>query len=115
MKRLLYWAPRALAIAFAGFLALFALDVFGEEDGWLETAVGLAMHLIPTALVLMVLAVSWRREWVGAVAYFGLALAYLGLFRGRFPWTTLLVIAGPLILTAGLFLLNWRWRSALRS
>ena len=30
-KRLLYWVPRILAILFATFISIFALDVFGEH------------------------------------------------------------------------------------
>ena len=46
----LYWAPRILSIIFAGFISLFALDVFNEGHSFWETLLALAVHLIPTAL-----------------------------------------------------------------
>ena len=33
--QLLYWAPRALCIVIAVFISMFALDVFGEGEGFL--------------------------------------------------------------------------------
>ena len=59
-QQLLYWAPRALSIVFAVLSSLFALDVFKEGQGFWVTALALLMHLIPTFLILIVLAVSWR-------------------------------------------------------
>ena len=63
--RLLYWSPRVLCIAFAIFVSLFALDVFNEGLGLAKTILALSIHLIPTAFLVIVLAVSWRWEQVG--------------------------------------------------
>ena len=115
-RSLIYWAPRVLAIAFIGFLGLFALDVFNEGLGWLGTARALAIHLVPSIALAIVLAVAWRQEWVGA-AFFGLAGAY-------YIWTIALrhdlpagvrvnrcgAIAGPALLIAILFWINWSMR-----
>lgn len=114
-RRVVYWAPRLLSILFAAFLGLFAMDVLDESHGAREIAWGLLVHLIPTGLVLLVLAVSWRREWVGAIAYLGLAILYVAMFLGRFPWVTYVTISGPLLLMAGLFLINWLRRAELHS
>jgi MFS family permease len=114
VKRLLFWAPRILCIAFALFLNLFALDVFGESQGFWKTALALLMHLIPTGLILLVLAVSWRWEWVGAILFPALGGLYLFMFWGRFPWSVYLLISGPLFLAGVLFLLGWLRRSELR-
>src|SRR5262249_53398337 len=66
-KRLLFWTPRVLCLLFAAFISLFALDVFGESRGFWQTALALAMHLIPTFILLAVLALSWRWEWIGGL------------------------------------------------
>ncbi len=114
-RRLWFWSPRMLAVLFALFLSLFALDVFEEGYGAWETAVALFMHLIPTWAVLGVLAVSWRWEWVGAVLFvaLGLLYAYFAVGRGHPEWTIL--ISGPLFLLAGLFLFGWLNRKAIRT
>jgi hypothetical protein len=106
----LFWVPRILCILFALFLSLFALDVFGEGYDLWQTIVALAMHLIPTGLVLVALAVAWRWEWVGGVLFFLLGVLYVALAWGRFDWTTYLVIAGPLFLIGALFAVDWFWR-----
>jgi hypothetical protein len=106
-KRLLYWIPRILTIAFAIFISLFALDVFRAGIGFWDVTLALLIHLIPTAVVLGVLALSWRREWIGAIIYIALAILYIVRTWGRFPLSTYLIIAGPLILIGVLFMLNW--------
>jgi hypothetical protein len=110
-RRLIHWAPRLLAIVLAAFLGLFALDVFDHSEGFGQTTAALLVHLIPTWLVLLGLAVSWRREWLGAILFAGLGVVYVALFQGRFPWMTYVVIAGPLFLTGALFLISWRLRA----
>jgi hypothetical protein len=111
----LFWTPRVLGILFAIFISLFALDVFGEGYGPWETVVALVMHLVPTFVVLIALAVAWRWEWVGAVLFCGLAFLYVVMAWGRFPLLTYVVISGPLLLVGVLFLLNWLHRTELRT
>ncbi len=109
-KRLLFWSPRVLGILFAAFLSLFALDVFSEGYGLGETVLALLMHLIPTSLVVILLAVAWRWEWVGSILFIALALAYLASSSGE-SW----IISGPLFLIGILFLLNWMYRARLKA
>lgn len=89
------WVPRVLGLCFAAFLAIFALDVFDEGLGIGGTIVALAIHLIPTWLVLAALAVAWKHEIAGAVLFFVLAAAYVAMAGNRFPISTILSIAGP--------------------
>ncbi len=114
--QLLYWAPRALCIAFAIFISLFALDVFEEGRGFWDTTLALLMHLIPTFLLLAVLAVSWRREWIAGIFFPLLGVLYVVWAWNRpfGSWSLFLLMAGPLVLTGALFLLNWHYRSELR-
>lgn len=108
-KRLLFWAPQALCILFAGFVALFALDVFGEHYGFWKTIAALLIHLIPSAIILGMLAVSRRWEWAAGVLFLGLAAWYVSGARTHWDWC--LVIGGPLILIGALFLIDWRIRA----
>jgi hypothetical protein len=115
-KRWLYWTPRILCILLAAFMSIFAADVFEESHGFWQTALALFMHLLPTTiLVLVVLIVSWRREWIGGVLFNAFAVFYIVWFWGRFHWSAYAFIAGPLFLIGILFLLNWRFRSQLRA
>ncbi len=113
-KRLLFWTPRILCLLFAGFISIFALDVFDERHGFWNITLALLIHLIPTWLVLGVLAVAWRWEWVGAVLFTALGALYLSTW-GRFHWAAYLCISGPLLLVGALFLVNWFCRSELRA
>jgi hypothetical protein len=115
-KRLLYWTPRVLCIAFAAFISIFAVDVFQTGVPAWQVALALLMHLLPTFLVLLVLALSWRHEWVGGALFIALGLLYLLWARNRpfFGWEVVLLIPAPLFLIGVLFLLNWRYRAQLR-
>jgi len=110
LKWLLFWMPRILGALFAVFTSLFALDVFGEGYSFWETILALLMHLVPTYIIVVVLAVAWRWEWVGAILFPILGVLYLVMSRGRFPWSVYLIISGPLFLVGGLFLVNWLCR-----
>jgi hypothetical protein len=113
-RRVLFWTPRAICIAYAVFLSMFALDVFGEGFGFWKTIQALLIHLGPTFIVLVVLAIAWRWEWVGAAGFAGLAMWYAEVAGRRHPdWVA--VIAGPLLVIAALFLVNWLKHDELRA
>jgi hypothetical protein len=101
---ILYWAPRILGLAFAAFLCLFTLDVFGTGEPWTKQALAFLIHLTPVFLVLLLLALAWRWEWIGVAAFAALG-AYYVFFMGRNQhWSAKVVIGGPLFLLAALFL-----------
>ena len=108
---LLRWAPRLLGIGVAIFLSLFALDAFGQGRPWREATADFVIHLTPAALILAAVVASWRREWIGAVAFVGFAIGYASLALNRPDW--ILAISGPLFLVGILFLASW-WLSAFR-
>jgi hypothetical protein len=121
-KKALFWAPRALSIAFIAFLSLFAMDVFDEHLGFWQTALALTMHLIPVFVLIAVLALAWRWEWIGAALYATAGLLYVtwvvSMSRPvppamRLVW--ILLIAGPAFVIAGLFLANWQRRGELHA
>ena len=107
-QKALYWAPRVLTLLFAAFISIFALDVFGENQGFWQTLGALAMHLIPTFLIILLLVLAWRWEWVGAAGFLALSLLYLVTSWGRFHWSAYAVISGGLFLLAVLFFVSWR-------
>jgi hypothetical protein len=101
VPRSLYWTPRILGILFALFLSIFALDAVNEG------VLAVLMHLRPTALVLLVLALAWRRELAGALGFLALGVLYVVWAWGRFRWPAYEFIAGPLFLLSALFLAAW--------
>ena len=105
---LLFWSPRLLAIAFAVFLSLFALDVFDGERGFWDTALALLLHLLPTVFILLTLLLAWKWEWIGGTLFIAFGLCYIVWAWGVFPFLTYLVIAGPLFLVGILFWLDWK-------
>jgi hypothetical protein len=121
-KRALFWTPRALSIAFAAFLSLFALDVFNEHLGFWQTALALGLHLVPVFLTIGTLVLAWRWEWIGAVLYAAAGLLYVmwvvSMSRqispaARLNWIS--TVAGPAFVIAGLFFTGWLRRNDVRA
>lgn len=103
--QIIVWAPRVAGIGLAGFLALFAADVFIENRGILGTLVALAMHLVPTLLILALVLVGWRHEGIAATAFVALAVFYAATMAERLAWIVL--VAGPLAIVSALFFYSW--------
>ena len=115
LRRLLYWTPRAIALLFAAFVSLFAMDVFGAEYSPWQVTLALLIHLIPSFVLLAATALAWRWEWIGAVVLAGWAIWYTIMTWGSFPFSVYLLMS-ILPLTVGLlFLLNWLFRQEIRS
>jgi hypothetical protein len=121
-RRALFWTPRVLSIVFILFLSMFSLDVFGENLGFWRTIQALAIHLIPSFVLIAALVLAWRWEWIGAALYGAAAVLYIiwvasvpAIVRPvvRVQWV--LVIAGPAVVIAVLFLANWVKHSELRA
>ena len=116
VKRCLFWTPRIFCMAFAVFVSLLALDVFGEGYSFFETILAFLIHLIPTGIILIALVVSWRWEWMGAIAFTALGVLYIVIFWDReFSWSIYVMMSGPLFLLGVLFLVNWLCRKQLRA
>jgi hypothetical protein len=93
--------------AVALFLALFALDAFGDGQGVMQALPGFIIGLAPAAIVLAVVALAWRREWIGAAAFTLLAVAYAVGARDHLSWIA--AISGPLLAAALLYLWSWTY------
>lgn len=113
ISKILYWSPRILGVLIAIFVSLFALDVFGEGYSFWETIAALAMHLIPTLVILVVLVIAWRWEWVGGFLFVALGVLYITLFWEPSNLPAYLFISGPLFLDGILFLLDG-WHQSTR-
>src|SRR3989338_2731594 len=111
INKFIHWAPRILSILFVLFLSIFSWDVISPELKWWELAVGLFMHNIPVFILAGIIAISWKREIVGGIAFILAGLLYITLLiMNRFEqditsWS--LIISGPVFLIGILFLVNW--------
>ncbi len=115
VKRLLFWLPRLLCVAFIVFLSLSALDIFEEGVSFGRTTLALAIHLLPAELLLVILIVSWKWEWVGGVLFWGLSIAYFFWTVGRMHWSAWALISGTLFGLGFLFLVDWIYHERLRA
>ena len=112
-SKFLLWLPRVLSILFIAFLALFSFDVFEPGMKWREILLGLLMHNIPVFVMIAVLAIAWKHEIVGAIAFglAGLLHIILTVNRAGLPWQLAfswsLIIAGPAFIIGFLFMHNW--------
>lgn len=103
-KPLLYWTPRVLGMIAAGFLGLFALDVFGEGHGVWGTVQAFAIHLLPSAVVLAAVAIAWRWEVAGGILFILAGVGYIFMVGPTRHPDWIAMIAGPLWLVGALFL-----------
>jgi len=115
IDRILFWAPRVLAICFVAFLALFSLDVFEPGKSAVQIAAGLLVHNIPVLLLAAVVAISWKREIVGGITFILAGIFYIfmvmaGILKNGFEWymaSWFLTISGPAFLIGALFFWGW--------
>jgi hypothetical protein len=94
-------------------VSLLSLDVFGQGYSLWETVLALLVHLIPTGVMLLALAIAWRHEWVGGIFFLAWALLYVVSARG-FPIGVYLAMAGLPFVPGVLLLLNWRFKTEVR-
>jgi hypothetical protein len=114
LRKVLFWSPRLVGIVFVLFISIFALDVFDSGLGFWGTILGLFIHLIPSIVLGIAVALAWRRELVGTAAFVGWAVFYLASMRG-FDWTVYAIIAGVPFGVGVLFLAGWIWRDQVRA
>jgi hypothetical protein len=106
---MLYWLPRVFGLLVAAFISVFATDVFSAGLGFWPTVAGLAMHLIPTAVVLFAVAIAWRWEAAGGLLLIAVTACYATwVLAGHHPASWILVVGGPVLVLGALFLLDWR-------
>ena len=114
-KQILFWSPRALSILFAIFISLFALDVFSEGNDFWKTLLALAIHLVPTLIIVLLLIIAWRWEWIGGIAFLILAATYVVMAWRRFPLSVYFVVAGPMVIISILFFINWKYKADMQT
>jgi hypothetical protein len=100
MKRLLHIGILAILC-----ISAFALDVFQPGEPWTSALLGFAIHLIPSAVLVIILVIAWRAELVGGILFVVVSLAPFA-FLSNSLWVNLL-LAAPFTLTGALFIIEY--------
>lgn len=109
VRQVVYWTPRIIGVLIVVIFTLLSFDVLTEGLPFGEAMLAWLTHLIPAALLGTAVAVSWRREWVGAVLFILYSLLYFVAFQGAHI-AAYLWFALPLFTAGVLFLVDWRMR-----
>jgi len=113
--RLIYWLPRIICMLAISFVSIFALDAFDPNLTFWQQLLGFAMHLIPSFILLVILLIAWKWEFIGGIIFLliGLGLSpfiYIHNFRmngsvSMSLWV-IMTITFPFILVGILFILG---------
>ena len=100
----LYWAPRAVAVLGILFISSFALDVFVPGVALASILVALVIHLVPSIMLALLLALAWQFERIGGTAF--ILVSFLPfIFLSNPVWVNAILCA-PFLLVGVLFLLH---------
>lgn len=105
-KKIIYWLPRVLSLAFVVFLSLFSFDVFEEFKGW-QTILAFLIHMLPALILLAVAIIAWKHELVGTVVFIAAAIFYVAAVGFSRPWSWYAFVSGPAALVGILYFLSW--------
>ena len=94
--KIMYFLPRALSVIFVLFLSIFALDS--------SNLLGFFIHMIPSFVVLAVLAIAWKRECFGSWLFIMLGGVFMMYFKTYASIMSFIMISCPLFLIGLLFL-----------
>lgn len=107
--KIVFWTPRIAAIVITFFVSLFSLDVFGSGT-LLEQVGAFLMHNIPTFAMILFLVFAWRRPVIGFITFLVAGVFFLRFVIMGGDLAHLLLFSGPMLLVAGLFYADWRWK-----
>lgn len=112
-RHILFWSPRVLSLFVVWLAAKNFADWVSPNKGFGDNVLSVLVHLIPALLVLGIVALSWRREWIA-----GTFFVLLGLLRAAkdvvIGSTSHLWLAAFGVLLGLLFVLNWKYRAEAR-
>lgn len=101
-------AATSLGVLYAVALLIFAADVFNHEQNIAQTFYDILLHLLPTAVVFIIVVVAYNRPLIGAIIYLVLGLMYIITGWASMHWTAHVLIAGPLLLLSALCITAWK-------
>ncbi len=99
MNKTLEWLPRVLAIIYAVFISIFALDG--------ESFLGVLIHLIPSFVLVGIIILAWKKELYGGIVFVIFSIIFTIFFNTYREIISFLLISLPLLIIGGLFILNY--------
>jgi cell division protein FtsW (lipid II flippase) len=72
----LHWTPRILCILAILFISMFALDAFTPELTIWQQLGAFFIHLIPSFILLALLIVAWKWEYIGGIIFLVIGLGF---------------------------------------
>lgn len=114
--KVLHWTPRIICILAILFISMFALDSFTPELSIWQQISDFFIHLIPSYILIAILTIAWKREFVGGIIFLVLGLGlspfiYLHNYNMNhsvgMSLGIILAITFPFILVGILFILSY--------
>lgn len=113
--KVLHWLPRVICILAILFVSMFALDAFSPNLTIWQQIGAFIIHLIPSFILLMVLLIAWKWEFVGGIIFIviGLGLSPFVFFHNyrmnQSIWMSIVIISVitlPFVIVGILFLIS---------
>jgi hypothetical protein len=112
--KIIYWLPRVICILAILFVGMFALDAFAPGLTIWQQIGGFLIHLIPCYILIILLVVAWKWEYIGGIIYtiaglgFCISVFLLNYNRNQFSVAQSLVnallVAFPFVIVGILFI-----------
>jgi hypothetical protein len=74
--RLFFWLPRVICILAILFISMFALDAFAPGLTIWQQLIDFLIHLIPSFVLIALLIVAWKWEYIGGIIFTVLGLGF---------------------------------------
>jgi len=74
--KVLHWLPRIICILAILFVSLFAGDAFEHGETIWQKLGAFFMHLIPSFILLSILIIAWKWEFVGGIIFMAIGLGF---------------------------------------
>jgi len=74
--KILHWLPRIICILAILFISMFALDAFNPERTIWQQIVDFLMHLIPSFVLIVLLIIAWKWEFIGGIIFALIGLGF---------------------------------------
>lgn len=111
--KVFHWLPRIIGTLAILFIGLFALDAFDPSLSSADQINGFLMHLIPNYILILLLFIAWRWEYIGGMIFIALGLGlspflfYMNYSNNHSIWISLSILAAitlPFIIVGLLFI-----------
>ncbi len=115
--RQFHWLPRIICILAILFISMFAADAFAPGLTVWQQLGAFFMHLIPSFILIALLVIAWKWEYIGGILFMIIGLAFspvvfsINYRMNHSIWmslSTILIITMPFVLLGILFIISHR-------